>query len=384
MSNLHVAILTPETAVRQGIRRTLTPFTVPAPEGDGVVGFTFEEFAYGRDAIDWLTEHKPDLLLLDQRIPDLGWTVVLTEVRKHEDVRIIMLTSLDAMATAIEATRQGADDFLPKPFTPADLKHAVRKAATHLLLARRARELEAERKNVRFEFIRVLGHELKAPISAVAGYLYLLRDKTLGNEIEKYDAPVERSLDRLEQMRKLIIDLLDMTRLESGQKRRELGPVHMNAAVGDARELVSVAAGERNITFTCHVPDDLWITADRGEIDMMLNNLISNAVKYNRDEGEVIVDVTYTRGVMTVAVTDTGFGMTEEEAGKLFGEFVRLKGARQRNIAGSGLGLSILKRLTQLYGGDVSVKSQPDVGSTFTAVLKVQASGPETSEEATT
>ena len=182
-------------------------------------------------------------------------------------------------------------------------------------------------------------------------------------------------------MRKLIMDLLDMTRLESGQKRRELGAVNMNAAVHDAWELVAVAAGERNITFTANMPEGLWVTADRGEIDMMLNNLISNAVKYNRDDGSVTVDIVYDTPNMSVAVTDTGFGMTEEETRKLFGEFVRLKSAKQRNIAGSGLGLSILKRLTQLYGGDVSVKSKPDVGSTFTATLSLEPAEPVTEEQ---
>lgn len=376
-------MVTPDTNVRRGIRRSLEGTTVNAPETGEPVSFVFEEFAYGRDALEWLAENDMDLLLLDQKLPDLEWPEMLSKIRKPEDTRTIMLSSPDALAEAIGAARQGADDFLLKPFTPADLKHSIRKASDSLLFSRRARELEAERKSVRFEFIRVLGHELKAPIAAVTGYLYLLRDKSLGAAIDAYDTPVTRSLDRLEQMRKLIIDLLDMTRLESGQKRRELGPVNINEAVKEAWELVSVMAGERRITFKANMPDGLWITADRGEIDMMLNNLISNAVKYNRDDGNVNVDIDYTAGRLTVAVTDTGFGMTKEEAGKLFGEFVRLKGAKKRNIAGSGLGLSILKRLTQLYSGSVSVESEPEVGSTFTAVLYADPAKP-VSEEVVT
>lgn len=373
---LHTLIITPDTNVRQGIRRSLESFVLGSPEVDEPVGLVFHEFAYGREALAWLNENGMDLLILDQKLPDIEWPEMLSKIAKPEDGRTIMLSSLDALAEAIDAARAGADDFLLKPFTPGDLKHAVRKAAASLLMARRARELEEERKNVRFEFIRVLGHELKAPIAAVTGYLYLLRDKALGADFASYDAPVERSLDRLEQMRKLIIDLLDMTRLESGQKRRELGPVSMNTAVSDACELVSAMATDRNIKFEVNLPDGLWIMADRGEIDMMLNNLVSNAVKYNREDGKVTIDVTYSAGRMVCAVRDTGFGMTEEEMGKLFGEFVRLKGARKRNISGSGLGLSILKRLTQLYGGDVRVESQVDVGSTFTATLNVAPSAP--------
>lgn len=376
MKSLHTLIITPDANVRQGIRRSLAGLMVNAPEIDEPVGLVFYEFAYGREALAWLKENKMDLLLLDQKLPDIEWPEMLAKIDNPADARTIMLSSLDALAEAIDAAREGADDFLLKPFTPGDLKHAVRKAAASLLMARRARELEEDRKSVRFEFTRVLGHELKAPIAAVTGYLYLLRDKALGEDFASYATPVTRSLDRLEQMRKLIIDLLDMTRLESGQKRRELGPVCMNAAVSDAFELVSAMALERNINLEMNLPDDLWIMADRGEIDMMLNNLISNAVKYNRDDGSVMVDATYSAGRLVCAVKDTGFGMTEDEVGKLFGEFVRLKGARKRNIAGSGLGLSILKRLTQLYGGDVSVESKVDIGSTFTATLNVGPAAP--------
>jgi signal transduction histidine kinase len=115
------------------------------------------------------------------------------------------------------------------------------------------------------------------------------------------------------------------------------------------------------------------LQADRGEIEIMLNNLVSNAVKYNRDGGRV--DVTLSGGVegVTMAVKDTGIGMTKEETAKLFGEFVRIKNTKTRNIMGSGLGLSILRKLANMYGGEVTVESQPDVGTTFTVRLPAGA-----------
>ena len=110
--------------------------------------------------------------------------------------------------------------------------------------------------------------------------------------------------------------------------------------------------------------------ADRGEIDMVLNNLISNAVKYNRDEGRVDITVTRAEETITLAVADTGVGMTPKERDRLFGEFVRIKNAKTRNTLGSGLGLSILKRVVNLYEGTITVESEADVGSTFTVTLK--------------
>ncbi|HQE30193.1 MAG TPA: ATP-binding protein, partial [Phycisphaerae bacterium] len=110
--------------------------------------------------------------------------------------------------------------------------------------------------------------------------------------------------------------------------------------------------------------------ADRGEIEMILNNLVSNAIKYNKPQGRVEVTVGRDGEYVTLAVADTGIGIEPEEATKLFGEFVRIKNEKTRNILGSGLGLSIVQKLAELYDGSVTVASQPDAGSTFTVRLK--------------
>ena len=103
---------------------------------------------------------------------------------------------------------------------------------------------------------------------------------------------------------------------------------------------------------------------------MMLNNLVSNAVKYNRDGGSVTVTLAMGDAGLQIEVTDTGIGMAPKDVEKLFGEFVRIKTDETRNILGSGLGLSILKRLASLYGGEVSVTSEPGQGTTFRMQLR--------------
>jgi signal transduction histidine kinase len=109
--------------------------------------------------------------------------------------------------------------------------------------------------------------------------------------------------------------------------------------------------------------------ADVREIEIILNNLLTNAIKYNRDGGCVDVSVREADGAALIAVTDTGIGMTAEETQRLFTEFARIRTERTRNILGSGLGLSIVKKLALLYDGDVTVESHPDAGSTFTVTL---------------
>ena len=242
------------------------------------------------------------------------------------------------------------------------------------LMIYQARKLELEKKKVRFDFIRVLGHELKSPINAVEGYLQLMDQRIVGKIPEAYDKMIKRSLIRIEFMRKLIIDLLDLTRIESGQKKRELTKIDVCEVAQESIETMTSSAEERNISFNLITDQPVRMIADRNEIEIIFNNLISNAVKYNRDGGRVDVTIKSVDEKVQIDVKDTGIGMREEDVTKLFGEFVRIKSKKTSNILGSGLGLSIVKKIVMLYNGETHVISEPDVGSTFTIILKCRFS----------
>jgi two-component system sensor histidine kinase/response regulator len=371
MITLRVLAVDDELGMRRGISRSLSNFEVVLPDSEETVSFDIVEVSTGEDAVAAISVNPPDIMLLDYKLPGISGIDVLNQTSDlNIDMLTIMITAYASIETAIAATKKGAYDFLPKPFTPRDLKHVVRKASIRLVLARKAKSLEDANRRVRFEFTRVLGHELKAPIAAVSGYLYLMRDHILGDDITAYDAPIKRSLRRLDQMRKLIVDLLDMTRLESGEKMREMELLDMEELVDSALELVETESTRRDISLSQEGTAGVTIWADRGELDMMLNNLVSNAVKYNRDGGRVTVNLSPVEDGIQIEVTDTGIGMAPEDVEKLFGEFVRIKNDQTRNILGSGLGLSILKRLAGLYAGEISVTSAVDVGSTFRMLLR--------------
>ncbi len=370
MIALRVLAVDDEPGMLSGIERVLDGYRTVVEEIEGEVEFRLETAETGENALERIEVSPPDLLLLDYKLPDIDGLEVLARLTPDSrDMLVIFITAYASIDTAVTATKRGAYDFLAKPFAPADLKYVIRKAATRLLLARRARELEAEKKRVRFEFIRVLGHELKAPISAVAGNLYLLRDRVLGGEVEKYGPVVERSLKRLEQMRKLIGDLLDMTRIESGEKKRTLEEIDLVEAARSALEAAGREAEELGLDLELKGPDRLPLRADAVEMAMIFNNLVSNAVKYNRPGGKVVVELAEDGDGILIRVSDTGIGMSPEGVEKLFGEFVRLKDSRTKEILGSGLGLSILKQVTELYGGKVEVESELDQGSIFTVRL---------------
>lgn len=376
MDPLCVMVVDDELGMRAGAERALRDYRVKAPDGCGEISFKVISAESGEEALQVISRTPPDILLLDYKLPGMtGLDLLVKLAAGSGDMLVIMITAYASIETAVQATRQGAYDFLPKPFTPEELRDVIRRSALHVVLTRQARQMAEEKKRVRFEFIRVLGHELKAPLAAVEGYINIMKDESLGTELAPYKEMIHRSHVRLEQMKKLIVDLLDMTRIEAGQKVRHVEKIDLCAALRDAAELVKPSARERGIGVSVQCPESYFTMADRSEMDMIFNNLLTNAVKYNRENGSVEAVLTPGDGQVEIRVTDTGIGMTPEEQEKLFGEFVRIKNDQTRNILGSGLGLSIIKRLVELYRGSVTVKSEAGKGSTFTAVLKLEKMG---------
>jgi two-component system, sensor histidine kinase and response regulator len=375
---LRVLVVDDEVGMRLAVERALRNHSVSLPDLDLEVRFEVAQAGSGEEALGIIGSSAPDLLLLDHKLPGISGIDVLTEISASGvDMLTIMITAYASLGTAIQATKLGAFDFLAKPFTPDELKMAVRKATRHFVVQRQARRLAEEKRQIRFQFLSVLAHELKAPLAAIEGYLFILRDKLAGDDPAAYDKVVARSLVRIEGMRKLIFDLLDLTRIESGQKTRELAELDLAEGIRTCMETVAPAAAERQVTVELHTPGPFPITADKGEIEIILNNLLSNAVKYNRDGGRVDVRVEARGAQLVLTVADTGIGMSQAECERLFAEFVRIKNEKTRNIQGSGLGLSIMRRLARLYGGDAVVASEPGVGSTFTVTLDRAPASPD-------
>jgi two-component system, sensor histidine kinase and response regulator len=370
MDSLRVLVTDDEMGMRLGVVRTLRDFVVHVADVNEDVAFVVDQAESGEEALEKIARQPPDILLLDHKMPGISGLEVLDQVADvRSDMLTIMITAYASIETAVSATKRGAYDFLAKPFTPDELKSTIRKAAARLILAKQARKLAEEKQRVRFEFIRVLAHELKSPLNAVAGYLELIKKQTLGDRIADYDEMLGRSLYRIGGMNKLIHDLLDLTRIESGKGVRRLAVVDLRATAQTVIDGVQAEADARNIAFRVHADGDTSLTADAGEIEMLLGNLISNAVKYNRDGGRVDVTIACRASQATIAVADTGIGMESDEIGRIFDEFARIKNEQTNHIPGSGLGLSIVKKLVQLYDGEVHVESRPQVGTTFTVVL---------------
>jgi signal transduction histidine kinase len=372
MSKLKILVVDDEPGIRSGVSRILRNFRVDYPFMDEAFEFEVMEAPTGEAGIDLIESDQPDIILLDNKLPGIQGIEVLEYIKKKQkNIIVVMITSYASLELAVKATNDGAYDFIPKPFTPQELKSSIENITKRVFLKKMTNKLQDTGKQIRFTFLSVLPHELKAPLNAIEGYLKMIRDRQNGQKLEDYDVMIDRSLERIKGMRSLILDLLDLTRVESGKAKRNISEVDLPMIARTAMDTMRPYAIQRDVTLNLHEQGPITLQGDAEEIEIIFNNLISNAIKYNRDGGSVDFSIEQHGGCMHITVVDTGIGMTPEELDKIFDDFVRIKNDKTKNITGSGLGLSIVKKLIDNYGGKIEVSSVPDQGSTFNVRLPI-------------
>ncbi len=219
------------------------------------------------------------------------------------------------------------------------------------------------------QFVNMAAHELKAPLTAIQGFLEMVVDKTLGDEPETYDNYLRRSLERSKTLITLINDLLNISRIQAGKIRREIERLDLSQQAHSAADFFANEIEKHELTLETEFAEGLVIDADREEIQRLLTNLISNAIKYNRPQGSVTLRTSREKGSARLDVSDTGIGMKPEEKERLFEEFFRAKNPHTRSITGTGLGLTLVKKIVDSYAGRIEAESEYEKGTTFTLYL---------------
>jgi PAS domain S-box len=224
----------------------------------------------------------------------------------------------------------------------------------------RLKQLESARK----EFVANVSHELRTPLSLIKGYVETLLDGAKDNPevAAKFLQTIERNADRLKL---LIEDLLTISELESGRVKLNLQMVALRPAVDKVLDDLKVRAGARNMNLFNRTPE-VSLRADSNRLEQVLGNLIDNAIKYGRPNGNVTVSAnTSGDGYAEILVADDGPGIPRESLERIFERFYRVDKARSREQGGTGLGLSIVKHIVQTHGGKVWAKSELGRGATF-------------------
>jgi signal transduction histidine kinase len=372
MDKLNVLVVDDEPGIRSGVSRILNNFSVSYPFMDSDYRFNVVETATGEDAIEIIKEQKIDIVLLDNKLPGIQGTDVLEHINKNQpEIVVMMITSYASLELAVKATNQGAYDFIPKPFTPQELKSALENVSKHIFLRSMTRKLNKEGKEIRYQFLSVLSHELKAPLNAIEGYLKIMQERQAGEKIEDYEQMIDRSLHRIKGMRNLIMDLLDLTKIKLEKKTDKFQRIKVSEIAQNAIESINPYAIQKDVQIFLHDSQDVEINIDPGDLEIIFNNLISNAVKYNKQNGRVDVFIEKEDNSVIIKVKDTGIGLSENEIKNLFEEFFRVKNEQTKHITGSGLGLPIVRKVLDIYNGDIQVESKVEIGSTFTVTLPV-------------
>ena len=370
MAVLKVLVVDDEPGIRSGVSRILSSFRVNYPFMDEDYTYEVQEAASGEEGIKILDREKPDIVLLDNKLPGIQGIDVLEYIRnKKYDIVVAMITSYASLDVALKAHKFGATDFIPKPFTPQELKSSIENITKQQYLKRITHTMDQEGKKIRYQFLSVLSHELKAPLNAIEGYLRMMQEKQSGDRIEDYSTPIERSLQRIQGMRNLIMDLLDLTKVKLERKEEKIEAVHLSNIASNAIVTVRPYAIQMEVSITLSMKSDVVIMADPTDMEIIFNNLVSNSIKYNKRGGKAEIKIDEDTSNVILVFSDTGIGIKEEDKENLFSEFVRIKNEKTRNISGSGLGLSIVKKVVELYSGSITVDSSPDVGTTFTVRL---------------
>jgi len=336
-------------------------------------GYTVETFGNGYEGIERLKEVKPPLLVVDIKMPELDGFEVIKRVRRIDpEVVIVVITGYATIETAVDAMKMGAYDFLPKPFTPSELRLIIERGFERWRLAQEARLLRKQKEEVERKFVTLVSHQLKTPLSAVKQYLDVLlftnREKLPGEAVEW----ISRSQARITEMISLIQDWLMLAKVERGA----LSDRGTSASVAKIVDSVLREYGQLpsagHLTLSSEIAPDLpMVKGDEVSLNMLVGNLVSNAVKYNKPGGSVSIRAGREGNCIKLEVKDTGLGIPESARSHLFEEFYRVKTRETQDIQGTGLGLVICKRIVDELGGTIEVDSKEGEYTLFTVRLPV-------------
>ena len=223
-------------------------------------------------------------------------------------------------------------------------------------------------------FVSMVAHELKAPIGAVEGYLHLLGSGGLDVDPVRRSEVINRCLARTGALLELINDLTEITRRDVGRHVRRLEQLDLGALCRNLLEFHRQGAKEHDLHIELVVDDGVpTLLADRGDIERVLTNFLSNAIKYNRNGGRITVHLGTQGSLVYIEVSDTGIGMTTDEVRRLGEDFFRAKNEHTRTVTGTGLGIALVKKIVDSYHGALEVESEPEQGSTFRVLLPAGA-----------
>ncbi|HDP79912.1 MAG TPA: hybrid sensor histidine kinase/response regulator, partial [Spirochaetes bacterium] len=313
----------------------------------------------GVDGLEMARGGKYDIVITDLMMPKLGGMEILKTLNKEQpDLTVIIFTGFATVETAREALTNGAFDYIPKPFTPDELRKVVRNA------------VESRRDKTgskMLDLMSIVSHELKSPISVVHTTAETLYKGYFGNldpEQQKTIATILRNCQYLEDIIRNYLDLskMEIDDIESFQQRIHL----VKDVVDPVLSIPEHSSNMKNMKIVTDFTADPEILGDPNLLKIVMTNLINNAIKYGKPDTEIKVSIEENDREYRLSVFNEGVGISEEDMrNKLFRRFSRLKQKGTEGVKGSGLGLYICKTIMEKHQGAIWAESEPGSWSKF-------------------
>ncbi len=484
--NTRILVVDDEQVVRDGCSRVL--------RGKGYEVLTAEN---GQAAMDLLAKETVDIILLDLKMPVMGGEEVLEKTSgQYPNVPVIIITGHGTVDTAVECMKQGAYDFITKPFQIDQFLLTINRAAERRALEKKAQLYEEERlrnlydldleksrlktiincmadgvmvtnrnlevvlhnpalmrlleiaekvenpisvnriidndslrgtlkdiqagesaKNefifqeidtgkrvlraisapalgpddevvgtvtvlqditafkqldeMKSDFVNMVAHELRSPLISIRQQNTVLLEGLVGPLEEKQETFVEKGVKKIDQLLELINDLLDIAKIEAGEHIQHRVPTDIESLITDTLSLLEPRALGQGITLTGSCKNMKPVHGDPKGLEEIFNNLVTNAINYSPEGGQVEVTAQVLGEYMEIRISDTGVGIDPEELPKIFDKFYRIKHQKTRDVTGTGLGLAIVKGIVESHNGTIDVESVPEKGTTFRILLPV-------------
>lgn len=320
-------------------------------------GYEIDTALSGEEGLSKALNQDFDLVVTDLKMPGIGGMEVLTRLRKSRpDTTVIIFTGYASVDTAREALKNGAFDYIPKPFTPEEIREVIKNAL----------EARAGKQRTMLDLMAIVSHELKSPVSALhttASTLYKGYFGQLSPEQMKILETIIRNCEYLED---IIRSYLDLSKMELDQLDSFKEQIYFaKDVVEEVLTLPEIQDNTKKMTVSKNFPQDVKISGDPRLLRILVRNLVSNAIKYGTEGTEVKLGLETKDGQMVFSVHNLGVGIRPEDGPRLFRKFERLKQQGTEGVKGSGLGLYICKKIVDSHGGKIWFESEPGRWVTF-------------------